>query len=208
MVVRRIAVLVQAEDPISQFGVVGQLWHRPEVRLLDRSERAGAEVAVVVAGSMDERTATRLRSLRRTLDAALVLVLGTLDAAAVAAAQECGAVGFVRRSQATTERLVHAVGSAVRGEGTLPSDLQGPPPERRSRTQCQSAEPRGRSAGLLHRERAVLRLVAEGHDTREIAKQLAYSERTVKNVLHDVTSRLHLRNRTHAVAYALRQGLI
>jgi DNA-binding NarL/FixJ family response regulator len=32
--------------------------------------------------------------------------------------------------------------------------------------------------------------------------------RTVKNVIHDVTSRLDLRNRTHAVAYAIRQGLI
>jgi DNA-binding NarL/FixJ family response regulator len=30
----------------------------------------------------------------------------------------------------------------------------------------------------------------------------------VKNIVHDVTSRLNLRNRTQAVAYALRQGLI
>ena len=53
-----------------------------------------------------------------------------------------------------------------------------------------------------------LRLVADGKDTQEIARELSYSERTVKNVLHDVTSRLQLKNRTHAVAYALRQGLI
>ena len=33
-------------------------------------------------------------------------------------------------------------------------------------------------------------------------------ERTVKNIIHNVTSRLDLRNRTHAVAYAIRQGLI
>ncbi|MDP9239683.1 MAG: DNA-binding response regulator, partial [Actinomycetota bacterium] len=32
--------------------------------------------------------------------------------------------------------------------------------------------------------------------------------RTVKNVLHDVTARLQLRNRSHAVAYALRAGII
>ena len=38
--------------------------------------------------------------------------------------------------------------------------------------------------------------------------RLFYSERTVKNIIHDVTSRLELRNRTHAVAYAIRQGLI
>jgi DNA-binding NarL/FixJ family response regulator len=54
----------------------------------------------------------------------------------------------------------------------------------------------------------VLRLLADGLDTSEIAHKLAYSERTVKNVVHDVTTRLQLRNRSHAVAYALREGLI
>ena len=69
--------------------------------------------------------------------------------------------------------------------------------------------PRGLSfAGLNDRERDVLRLVAEGHDTAEIATLLSYSERTVKNVLHDLNTRLQLRNRSHAVAYAVREGLI
>jgi DNA-binding NarL/FixJ family response regulator len=45
-------------------------------------------------------------------------------------------------------------------------------------------------------------------DTAEVGRDLYYSDRTVKNILHDVTSRLNLRNRTHAVAYAIRQGLI
>ena len=63
-------------------------------------------------------------------------------------------------------------------------------------------------AGLAEREIEVLRLVAEGLDTNEIAHRMCYSERTVKNVIHDVTTRLQLRNRSHAVAYAMRQGLI
>ncbi|WP_390624121.1 response regulator transcription factor [Fodinicola feengrottensis] len=63
-------------------------------------------------------------------------------------------------------------------------------------------------SGLAEREVQVLRLVADGFDTEEIAQKLSYSQRTVKNVLHDVTSRLHLRNRSHAVAYALKHGLI
>ena len=37
---------------------------------------------------------------------------------------------------------------------------------------------------------------------------MSYSERTVKNILHDLTTRLQLKNRTHAVAYAMREGLI
>ena len=54
----------------------------------------------------------------------------------------------------------------------------------------------------------MLRLLAEGMDTAEVGRQLFLSERTVKNAVHDVMSRLNLRNRTHAVAYAIRQGLI
>ena len=42
----------------------------------------------------------------------------------------------------------------------------------------------------------------------EIARRLCYSDRTVKNIIHDVVTRLQLRNRSHAVAYALREGLI
>ena len=63
-------------------------------------------------------------------------------------------------------------------------------------------------SGLTDREKGVLKLVAEGWGTSEIAATLSYSERTVKSVLHDITSRLNLRNRSHAVAYAVRQGLI
>ena len=67
--------------------------------------------------------------------------------------------------------------------------------------------PRGLTfSGLTPRETQVLKLVADGHDTSEIALALCYSERTVKNVLHDLTTRLQLRNRSHAVAYAVREG--
>jgi DNA-binding NarL/FixJ family response regulator len=69
--------------------------------------------------------------------------------------------------------------------------------------------PRGLTfSGLSERELGVLRLVADGLDTSEIAERLSYSERTIKNIIHDITTRLHLRNRSHAVAFAMRHGLI
>ena len=54
----------------------------------------------------------------------------------------------------------------------------------------------------------MLRMVADGHETVEIARALAYSPRTVTSIVHDITHRLRLRNRAHAVAFALREGLI
>ena len=61
---------------------------------------------------------------------------------------------------------------------------------------------------LRPRELDVQVLVAEGLSTREVARTLAYSERTIKNILQDLTTRFGLRNRTQAVAWALRNGLI
>ncbi|MFE8950153.1 response regulator transcription factor [Streptomyces sp. NPDC007856] len=61
---------------------------------------------------------------------------------------------------------------------------------------------------LAQREVDVLRLLAEGFDTVEIANQLSYSERLIKSVIQAVIKRLELRNRTHAVAYVIRMGIL
>lgn len=60
---------------------------------------------------------------------------------------------------------------------------------------------------LTDREVTVLMLLADGLDTAEVGRRVFLSERSVKNIIHGVTSRLSLRNRTQAVAYALRHGL-
>jgi DNA-binding NarL/FixJ family response regulator len=61
---------------------------------------------------------------------------------------------------------------------------------------------------LTPRELQVLTLLADGYRTSEIALELAYSERTIKHAIAEMTSRLQLRNRTQAVAFAVREGLI
>jgi DNA-binding CsgD family transcriptional regulator len=61
---------------------------------------------------------------------------------------------------------------------------------------------------LTEREHRVLRLIADGKDTDEIAAELHYAERTVKNIAHDVLLKLGARNRAHAVAIALEQGVL
>jgi DNA-binding NarL/FixJ family response regulator len=61
---------------------------------------------------------------------------------------------------------------------------------------------------LTHREFAVLRLLADGDSTRDIAERLSYSERTVKNIVHDLLAKLNCRTRAQAVAFAVRHGAI
>jgi DNA-binding NarL/FixJ family response regulator len=61
---------------------------------------------------------------------------------------------------------------------------------------------------LTDREFDVLRLLADGGSTRDIAERLSYSERTVKNIVHDLLAKLNCRTRAHAVAFAVRHGVI
>ncbi|GAA2516892.1 response regulator transcription factor [Pilimelia columellifera] len=205
----RIPVCVVADDPISQVGVSSQLHERPEVALLSPDESASAHVALVVVESVDDVALRQLRTLRRTHDARLVLVATHVADGDLVAAVEAGIAGLLRRTEAEPERLVAVIQAAAHGDGTLPPDLLGRLLDQVGRLQRQVLSPRGlHFSGLADREVQVLRLVAEGLDTAEIATRLCYSQRTVKNVLHDVTTRLQLRNRSHAVAYAVRQGLI
>jgi two-component system NarL family response regulator len=61
---------------------------------------------------------------------------------------------------------------------------------------------------LTDREMEVLRLIARGLTTREVAGELAISENTVKNHIRNIFEKLHLHTRMAAVAYAVREKLI
>ncbi|MCL7454907.1 MAG: response regulator transcription factor [Anaerolineae bacterium] len=61
---------------------------------------------------------------------------------------------------------------------------------------------------LTDREVEVLSLVGEGLANKEIARQLGISEKTVKNHVGNIFSKLHVCDRTQAVLYAIRQGLV
>lgn len=202
-----VATYVQARDPISQAGVVAQLRIRPEIRIVDTAPQSA--VAVVITDAVDASATRELRSLHRDGRPRLMLVATTIDDAALVAAAEAGVAGLLRRCDASADNMVRTIVRVAAGDGEVPADLLGRLLEQVGRLQRQVLAPRGLTfSGLTPRETEVLRLVADGLDTSEIASRMCYSERTVKNVMHDLTTRLQLRNRTHAVAYAVREGLI
>ncbi|MFH9730337.1 LuxR C-terminal-related transcriptional regulator [Streptomyces sp. NPDC017260] len=204
---RRVPVAVSAPDPISREGAVSQLRRHPEIDL--REDSGPGTVALLVEDALDEAALTRLRRIVRSEGARAVLVIGTIRESELLDVVECGVGAIVWRHEATAHRLVQAVLAASRGDGDLPADLLGRLISQVGTLHRGAAgRPGAPSLGLAPREVDVLRLVAEGLDTGEIAGKLSYSERTVKNVMHGLTTRLHLRNRAHAVAYALREGYI
>jgi DNA-binding NarL/FixJ family response regulator len=199
-------VFVFGADPLSQAGMATYLRDQPEIELVPRSGVDQADVALVIAEAADETTLRVVRAMQRDGCPRVVLVVGAIDAAHAAATVQAGAIGILRRSAATREQLLSAIKAAAVGEGVLPPDLLGRV-LRQVHEQVRTGSSAGRS-GPSDRERQVLRLLSEGCDTREIARRLSYSERTVKNVIQDMTRRFGVRNRSHAVAFALREGLI
>jgi len=206
---RRVSVYVYADDPISQAGVLSQLRMRSEIQVVESGDLAGVDVGIAVADVLDDETLRILRSLKKAGVTYTVLMMSALDEGTVVKAAEAGVSGLLRRSQATSDAMARTICKVAAGEGVIPSDLLGHLLGQVGRLQRQVLSPRGLTfTGLSDREVQVLRLIADGLDTNEIAQELCYSQRTVKNVLHDVTTRLQLRNRSHAVAYAVREGLI
>jgi DNA-binding NarL/FixJ family response regulator len=127
------------------------------------------------------------------------------DEDSVLSAVEAGAVGYLRKDTLTQDVLQAAIqaaegGAAIVAPELLGAMLRGHPPD--------SDAARFSAQRLTDREQRVLALIAEGYPTREVAQQLCYSERTVKNVLHDVVTKLNVRSRSQAVAHAVRDGLI
>ena len=205
----RLPVHVISADPLSRAGAISQLRAQGDVVLADEDHIGEDGVALVVADDLDADTLRTIRGLRRRGIERIALLVGRLDDKSLLAAVEAGVAGVIRRSESTPHSLVSAMRSIASGEGLLPPDLLGRLLDQVGQLQRQVLAPRGLTfSGLTERELGVLRLLADGHDTAEVGKQLFYSERTVKNIVHDLTSRLDLRNRTHAVAYAIRQGLI
>jgi DNA-binding NarL/FixJ family response regulator len=205
----RTPVFVFADDPVTQAGLEQLLRGRPEVRVVGSGQIDDADVAIVASAAVDEAMVRTITGIQRDGCPRVVVVVQDLDESGILAATEAGALGMLRRQDATAEELARVVTKVAAGTACIPTDLVG---ELLSAVRRLRRTHDGATATvplrLSEREQEVLRLLADGHDTQEIADRLNYSERTVKGVIHEITTRLHLRNRSHAVAFALRHDLI
>ncbi len=200
-----IATYISASDTILQIGLANLL-SQSGLTLVNSS--AAASVAVVATDRIDKETVQKVRGF--TADSCqAVVVATTVDDFGLLAAIESGASSVISRRDISCEGLVAAVTLAHKGNGALTPQLLGVLLSRLSVTERNFIRSTGKIVqGFTEREIEILRLLADGLDTTEIALELAYSERTVKKILHDVTTRFQLKNRCHAVAYALRNGVI
>jgi DNA-binding NarL/FixJ family response regulator len=107
------------------------------------------------------------------------------------AAMQAGASAYVSRT-ASAEELRRAVRAALDQERFVDP----------------AVPPRGSRGKLTRRQREIFQLLANGESTAVAARELGLSEETVKTHTKHALARLGARNRTHAVAMALREALI
>ena len=206
-----VPVAVLAIDPAVRESVVGGLAACSSVRVLRGSGGAGARVLLVIAAeATDDLLALVEQAITTTaVGSRVVLVIERIAERQVLRAVRLGLAGVLNRREAGLDRIVRAVHAADSGRAQLPEAVQRLLLDRLQSIETSVLAPIGFDGSVLSgREVEVLRLLSEGMETAEVAVKMNYSVRTIKNVVHDVTRRLGLRNRTHAVAYALRSGAL
>jgi DNA-binding NarL/FixJ family response regulator len=199
-----VTVACQASDPVSAAGLAESLSSRPELVVLPRTPHVEADVLLVSLERLATGEMNGLRTLGASTRSPIVLVTGEIAAHQVLAVVTIGVVVVLERDSVTVEQIVQGVMTAARGSGALPAQVLGALLQQLQRGALAGTK----ATEFSSRELDVLRLMAEGLDTATIAAKLNYSERSVKNVIQGLTQRHQLRNRVHAVSYALRVGAI
>ncbi|MBK1789384.1 helix-turn-helix transcriptional regulator [Prauserella cavernicola] len=199
-----VEVAIEATDVFTATGLASRLRPRDDLRVVPRAKLTSRGVLVVAVDRLSTRELGYLRALGRKPAVPKVLVTDATLEPDSHPAGDWGVVRALTRAEASAEVLASSVHAAAAGESAALTTLEPMAEHRRDEPSFRSPA----ADGLSPRETIVLRLMAEGLDTVGIANRLCYSERTVKNVIQELTGRLNLRSRPHAVAYALREGLI
>lgn len=146
-------------------------------------------------GNGDGNTITgpdAIRLLHRSSPALGIVAHGELPERHLAnAALQAGASAYVARTAGLAE-LRRAVDAAVAQERFVDPNVP----------------PKGSRGKLTQRQRQILQLLANGESTTVAARELDLGEETVKTHTKNAVARLGAKNRTHAVAIALRECLI
>jgi DNA-binding NarL/FixJ family response regulator len=205
-----IRVLIVDDHPVVREGLVAALEDESDVRIAGTAGSAEEALRIVGTGRPDVilldlelpglggiEAIPRLAAAR---PGAGIIVLTAYDAdERVLGAVRAGARGYVLKG-ASVEEIARAIRTVHGGGSYLASPVA-------AKVLSELRSPR-RTAVLSARERAVLREVAAGRSTKQIARALGITERTVKFHVSSIMNKFGADNRAQAVAEAARRGLL
>ena len=184
-----IEVVGDCADGTEAIAAVREL--RPTVVLLD----------LFLPGQDGISVLTQLKQERPEVE--VLMLTSSTDDEHLLAALRAGALAYLRKT-AGVEQIIGSVRAAARGESVLDPRIAA----RLVREVRTSARRRAPLDLLSPREREVLTVLARGRSNRQIAKELAITEETVKAHVSSILAKLHLADRTQAAIFGLQQRLV
>jgi len=213
----RIRVLLADDHTLFRKGIRSMLEEMPDIEVVGEAatgreavEQACALVPDVILMDIKMPEITGIEATKQVLQEnphiGVILVTMFDDPESAFAGRRAGARGYVLK-EADPEELRRAVEAAQRGEVMLCPIIASRVLEH-FRTDPSATTQQLPYEKLSERELEVLQRAADGLTNREIAERLFISEKTVKNHISNIFSKLNVNDRTQAILYALRQGLV
>lgn len=148
------------------------------------------------------------RQIRKRFPKTRVLILtGYMEDEQIIGALRAGAAGYVVK-RSDTEELLLGIQAVHRGNTYFSSAISDGDAINQYLWQAKKEDSKIGYELLTSREREVLQLIAEGYSNQRIAQELYISVKTVEAHKAHIMSKLHARNRTDLIRYALRKGLV
>jgi PAS domain S-box-containing protein len=203
---REAAASVFEQEP--GFEVVGQAGSLAEAReLLEDGVVANADIAIVDLGLPDGYGGELIKELREINPQAQALVLSaTLERPEVARAVEAGAAAVLHKSEGI-EKVVEDVRRLRAGETLLSMQEVVELLRLACSHRDQEREEREALERLTPREKEVLQALAEGLDSKDIARRLSISPTTERNHVASILAKLEVHSRLQALVFAMRHGI-
>jgi DNA-binding NarL/FixJ family response regulator len=212
--VSRVRVLIVDDQALFRSGLARLLSADPRVAIvgeahdgLDAVTRCASVAPDVVLMDLKMPTMDGVEATRRILADAphvRVLILSTFDADShVLAALKAGASGYLLKDS-TPEAVVSSILAVHQGERVMAGAVA----NRVLEMIDGNTTPKEFYDGLTAREMEILRLIATGAPNKQIAFRLTISEKTVRNHVSNMYEKLNIYDRSQAVLYAVRKGLV
>lgn len=182
--------------------VVGEAANGREAVRLARDLTPTVVVMDVSMPDLNGVEATR-RILKRSPKAKVIALSMHSDRRFVVEMLRAGAQGYLLKDCAYDE-LVRAIRTVAGGRVYLSPRIAGVVLEDCVRSAAPEAAP---ASALTARQREVLQLLAEGHGTKQIARRLHVSAKTIDTHRHNIMNRLNIRSVAELTKYAVREGL-